>query len=41
MWQIIGDLFLCFLIVGALFLITYVNANYLPNSGDDNDKTVP
>lgn len=29
-WEIVGDLFLCFSIIAAIVLFTYVNVNYNP-----------
>lgn len=36
-WQLIGDLFLCFSILGGMVLFAVVNANYKPEA-DKNDS---
>ena len=39
-WKLIGDIFLCLAILGSGVLVTYANANYIPekDEGTDDEK---
>lgn len=36
-WKLIGDIFLCLAILGSGVLVTYANANYIPEKDEGSD----
>lgn len=36
-WKLIGDIFLCLAILGGGVLVTYANANYIPEKNERPD----